>query len=135
MSSFVTGSTFGCAVVHSLMNESNPSPPKPFVLTPFLGSLSAVLPLNHPIVSRLGNENRNGGPLSHVASARPSWKMTFVFATLIFLIGVRPGNLDNVVRKTALMMTRSTVNQLRAGFTNVAILGRIGVCNDLFCRL
>lgn len=118
----VTVSTFGWAVVHSLMNEKRPSPPKEEPPVPE-GSLSARLPSNQPTVSSPGKTKRRGGPLSHVARARPSWYSTLVFATLILLIRCLSVRCDKTTCTSVLSTAHSTSSTLEAGLTSVVILG------------
>ena len=69
-----------------------------------------------------------GGPLSQVASARPSWYTTAVFATLIFLIACcEPGRCDSMTSEIVLKIRNIIVISELMGLTSVAILGSIGV--------
>lgn len=113
------------------MKLNGPLPPKPGLAsrTP---SPSLSLPLNYPIVSRLGSAIRIGGPLSHVANTRPSWYSIDVFATLIFLIAcAEPGRCNNTTIVIVLKMRRMIVISELMGLTRVAMLGRIGVLREV----
>ena len=74
---------------------------------------------------------RIGGPLSHVASARPSWYSIDVFATLIFLMACNePGRCDSMTKKMVLKIRKVIVINELMGLTRVAMLGKIGVLRD-----
>ena len=116
-----------CAVAHSLIQLSKPVPPNPVPKSSVL-SPSLFLPLNHPIVSSPGSKKRMGGPLSQVASARPSWYTTAVLATLIFLIACcEPGRCDSITSAIVLKIRNIIVISELMGLTSVAILGSIGI--------
>ena len=74
---------------------------------------------------------RIGGPLSHVANARPSWYSIDVFATLIFLMACcEPGRCDSMTSVIVLKMRRMIVINELMGLTRVAMLGKIGVLRE-----
>jgi len=111
------------------MKLKKPVPPKPvFVL--WSPSPALKIPLNQPIVSKLGNETRIGGPLSQVAKARPSWKSNAVLATLIFLMTCfDPGKCDKTTRTIVLKIREMIPSKELKGLTSVAMLGNMGVFN------
>ena len=59
--------------------------------------------------------------------------MTFVLATLIFLMVGRPGERDTMARATARKMDHMTCRRALAGLTSVAMLGSRGLARDWLC--